>query len=244
MKNQDFELSVIVPCLDEEENVSAALETLNKCLKGIDHEVIIIDDQSIDKTVSKAQAWIDDNHMDNNRVITKDLDRRGYGAVIKFGLAYSKGKYVTFYSADMVDPVHLLPKMFELVKKNDLVQVSRYQNPENAKSIPFKYKFYQFFFRIFVRFALGETIADSTYAFKMFEKRKFLSLGLTSNRFSISPEIFFKGYLAGFKIAFLEGAQTNRQKGESKFLFRKEGPGFIWCLIRAFLHRKKIIFWF
>ena len=241
---QDIELSVIVPCLDEEDNVADALELLSCYLKGINHEVIVIDDQSIDKTVTKAQEWIKHKKVNNYHIITKELDRRGYGAVIKFGLAHSRGKYVTFYSADMVDPIHLLPKMFEMVKKNDLVQVSRYQNPDNAKTIPFKYKFYQFFYRIFVRIALGETVADSTYAFKMFDKKKLLSLGLTSNRFSISPEIFFKGHLAGYEIAFVEGAQTHRQNGESKFYFRKEGPGFVWCLIRAFLHRKKITYWF
>ncbi len=240
----NIELSVIVPCLNEEENIFDALDILEKNLKGINHEVIVIDDQSGDNTVSRSQEWIENNNASNYHVLKKSLDRRGYGAVIKFGLAYATGKYVVFYSADMVDPIHLLPDMLEMVRKNDLVQVSRYQNPENAKSIPFKYKFFQFFFRRCVRLALGSTVVDSTYAFKIFDRKKILSLGLTSNRFSISPEIFFKGYLAGYKVAFVEGGQTHRKNGVSKFIFHKEGPGFIWCLIRAFLHRKKITYWF
>ena len=67
--------------------------------------------------------------------------------------------------------------MINLVRENDLVQVSRYQDPKNAENIPFKYKFFQFFFRRFVRISLGKSIADSTYAFKIFNRKKILSLG-------------------------------------------------------------------
>ena len=72
---QDIELSVIVPCLDEEENVADALDLLSVYLKGINHEVIVIDDQSIDKTVTKAQEWIKHKKVDNYHIVTKDLDR-------------------------------------------------------------------------------------------------------------------------------------------------------------------------
>ena len=217
--NSKVELSVIVPCLNEEDNICEALSVLRQNLKGINHEVLVIDDQSDDKTVCQSQKWILENGMENYQVLRKDLARRGYGAVIKYGLAYASGKYVTFYSADMVDPIHLLPKMLTMVRKNDLVQVSRYLDPSNARSIPFKYKFYQFFYRIGVRMALAEQVADSTYAFKIFDRKKILSTGLTSNRFSISPEIFFKSYLADRKITFVEGAQTERKNGVSKFIF-------------------------
>ncbi len=241
---KETELSIIVPCLNEEDNIYEALNIIKNNLDGFNYEVIIIDDQSADKTFERSQEWIKDNNVENYRVLRRPLDRRGYGAVIKFGIAYAVGKYVTFYSADMVDPIHLLPKMINLVRENDLVQVSRYQDPKNAENIPFKYKFFQFFFRRFVRISLGKSIADSTYAFKIFNRKKILSLGLSANRFNISPEIFFKGFLADYKIVFVEGAQTHRESGVSKFIFYKEGPGFIWCLIRALLHRKKIIYWF
>ena len=43
------------------------------------------------------------------------------------------------------------------------------------------HKFYQFFYRRCVRIALGQKIVDSTYAFKIFDRRKILALGLSSN---------------------------------------------------------------
>jgi dolichol-phosphate mannosyltransferase len=145
----------------------------------------------------------------------------------------------------MVDPIQLIPEMFEKVKNGaDVVQCSRYTNPSDADTIPFSYKFYQFFYRIFVRVCLGSTIADSTYAFKLFDRERILELGMTQNRFSISPEIFLKSYLSGLKIDYVLGAQGTRKVGFSKFKFTKEGFGFLYCLVRAWLHRHKIIYWF
>lgn len=241
-------LSVIVPCLNEEDNVYQILNSLKVLLieNKIEHEVLIIDDQSTDLTFIKANQFVLENPELNCKVYRKDLDRRGYGAVIKYGIAYSTGDYVTFVSADLVDPINLIPKMYEALEVNgfDLVQCSRYIDKNDSNTIPFSYKFYQFFFRFFVRICLNQYIPDSTYAFKMFKKVKITSMGLSSNRFNISPEIMFKSILSNIKILYISGSQGVREKGVSKFSFLKEGPGFMICLIRAILHRKRIIFWF
>jgi len=71
-----------------------------------------------------------------------------------------------------------------------------------------------------------------------------LSVGLSQNRFSISPEITFKSILMDSNIIYIPGAQGVRQRGVSKFVFFKEGLGFGYCLFRAFLHRTNLIYWF
>jgi len=148
-------------------------------------------------------------------------------------------------SADLVDPINLIPRMYaELLNGSDVVQVSRYLEKANSITIPFSYKFFQFFYRIGVRIALGKHIPDSTYAFKMFDRAKILAMGVSSNRFNISPEIMFKCILAGLNVVFISGSQGTRVSGVSKFKFHKEGVGFGMCLLRAWLHRNQIIFWF
>jgi glycosyltransferase involved in cell wall biosynthesis len=243
MKNKI--LSIIIPCLNEEKNILNVVKKLHELLadSDISYEIIIIDDQSDDNTFQIAKSL---KFEENLVVIKRDLERRGYGAVIKYGIANASGSYVTFVSADLVDPIQLIPRMYYLLnnKGYDLVQCSRYLNPKNSKTIPNSYKFFQYFFRLFVNFIFEEEIADSTYAFKMFNKKKILSLGMSSNRFNISPEIFFKAKLANYKIIYLPGAQSFRRNGQSKFYFSKEGLGFIYCLLRAYLHKKRLIFWF
>lgn len=246
-KNQNEKqlyLTVVIPCLNESKNICQAIDTVNNLISNVDAEILVIDDKSDDETYEIAKKHIQINKYNNVRIITRDLERRGYGAVIKYAMAVSNAKFMLLYSADMVDPIHLLPRMLDYTQDFDLVQVSRYLDEKDSESIPFTYKFYQFFYRIFVRVALGEKIKDSTYAFKLFNRSKVLALGISSSRFSISPEILFKALLSGYKVKFIRGSQTVRKKGESKFNFWNEGPGFTNCLIRSFLHRKKIAFWF
>ena len=240
-------LSVIIPCLDEEDNVCDVLRDVTAVLigAGINYEVIVVDDQSTDATRPRAELWAKEHPDRNISVIYKDLHRRGYGAAVKYGLAFAKGEYVIFVSADLVDPINLIPQMYlELQKGCDVAQVSRYLEKANSNTIPLSYKFFQFFYRIGVRVALGKYIPDSTYAFKMFRRAKILAMGVASNRFNISPEIMFKSILAGLNVRFISGSQGVRVGGVSKFKFHKEGIGFGMCLIRAWMHRNRIIFWF
>lgn len=244
-----MKLSVIVPCLNEAMNVDSVLYELSKTLSSITgkHEIVVVDDQSDDETYKKATdaAKRYQNEKIKISVVHKELQRRGYGAVIKYGLAHSNGDYVTFISADLVDPLHKLGEMYELIELGaDLVQCSRYDKEQDSVSIPFKYKFYQFFFRKFVTLIFKKHYPDSTYSFKLFRRRKILALGISSNRFNVSPEIFFKSLLAGYDVRFVSAGQGIRLNGESKFNFRKEAIGYLMCLIRAFFHSRKIIYWF
>jgi glycosyltransferase involved in cell wall biosynthesis len=240
-------LSVIIPCLDEEDNVADVLRDVTNMLSAgrINYEVIVVDDQSTDQTRSRAERWAKEHPECKVRVIYKELHRRGYGAAVKYGLAYAEGEYAIFVSADLVDPINLIPQMYaDLQAGGDVAQVSRYLDKGNAATIPFSYKFFQFFYRIGVSIALGRHIPDSTYAFKMFRRSKILAMGLAANRFNISPEIMFKSILAGLKVSFISGAQGVRVGGVSKFKFHKEGIGFGMCLLRAWLHRNRLVYWF
>ncbi|CAB4326857.1 MULTISPECIES: glycosyltransferase family 2 protein [unclassified Brucella] len=242
------DLTIVVPCLNEEENIEDILNLIRDLAiaQRFTSEIVIVDDKSDDRTQQLAQKWVDANtNLISARLVVRDLHRRGYGAVVRYGAAHGVGRYCIFVSADAVDPISLIPKLYEEMERGaTLAQCSRYLANGDANTIPFKYKFFQFFFRIGVRIALGQHIPDSTYAFKMFKRREALGIGLSQNRFSISPEITFKSILTGGEISYVPGAQGVRTRGVSKFIFHKEGIGFGYCLMRAFLHKNKIVYWF
>ncbi|WP_424628745.1 glycosyltransferase family 2 protein [Bradyrhizobium sp. SYSU BS000235] len=242
------DLSIIVPCLNEEENIAVILSKLRDVLSGSDisAEVIVVDDQSDDKTFERAKAFAASvKGIMQIEVIRRPLRRRGYGAAVRYGVANSIGKYCIFVSADAVDPINLIPLFFRRMEAGfDLVQCSRYLQQGDDVTIPFKYKFYQFFYRFGVRTFLGENVRDSTYAFKMFKRADALGVGLTQNRFSISPEITFKVMLNQGRIEHVPAGQGIRTAGTSKFFFRKEAFGYSYVLLRALLHRTGLILWF
>jgi glycosyltransferase involved in cell wall biosynthesis len=243
-----LDLTIVVPCLNEVENIVGTLDNIYLTLKDekLKYEIIVVDDVSEDDTFEVASRWAQEHiRQIHIKVIRRALHRRGYGAVVRYGTAYGSGKYCIFVSADNVDPVHMIPQMFDEMEEGAiLAQCSRYIRAGDDDTIPFSYKFFQFFFRIGVQIAIGYKIPDSTYAFKMFRRRELLGVGLSSNRFNISPEITFKSILIGGQVSYLPGAQGVRQGGKSKFIFHKEGLGYGYCLIRAFFHRHRIIYWF
>jgi glycosyltransferase involved in cell wall biosynthesis len=242
------DLTIVIPCLNEEENIVLILDRLVGVLDGhgISTEIIVVDDQSDDRTFLAAEATAK-RHADklSIRVVRRPLHRRGYGAAVRWGVAHGTAKYCIFVSADGVDPVELIPDFYSRMEAGaTLVQCSRYLVKSDAATIPFKYKFYQFFYRFGVRFALGHFIADSTYAFKMFRRIDLLGMGLKQNRFSISPEITFKTLLIGGRVEYVAAGQGTRQIGASKFYFRREAFGYGYVLLRAWLHRTGLAFWF
>ena len=247
-REEEIDLTIVIPCLNEVETIESTLDNVYVALKNqhFNYEIIVVDDISEDDTFSVARKWAQQHKgLIPIKVISRTLHRRGYGAVVRYGAAYGTGRYCIFVSADNVDPMHLIPQLYEEMEKGAiLAQCSRYMRAGDDSTIPFSYKFYQFFFRIGVRIAVGHSIPDSTYAFKMFRRRELLGVGLSSNRFNISPEITFKSILIGGKVSYVPGAQGVRQGGKSKFIFHKEGLGYGYCLIRAFLHRLNLVYWF
>ena len=49
-------VSIIVPLYNEEENVPILQAELSAALKGIDHEIIFVDDGSADRTVERIEV--------------------------------------------------------------------------------------------------------------------------------------------------------------------------------------------
>ena len=66
------ELSVVIPVMDEEENIKPLLENIRQALSEINYEVVLVDDGSTDKTKSQVLNYADD------RTVLVEL-RKNYG---------------------------------------------------------------------------------------------------------------------------------------------------------------------
>ena len=229
------EISIIIPCLNEEQNIQILLEKINFvliCYK-LSAEILIIDDCSDDYTF--REAFVLQKKYSNVRALHKGLPR-GIGGSIRFGIKHATGRVGIVVMGDCVDPLHAIPDFRDKIinEKYNLVLLSRYLNPEDSTNIPFSYKFYHWSFRLLCRILLGIKIRDITYAFRAFDIDYIKGLDLESSGFEISPEITLKTFLHGGRITELRGRQGRRLVGESKFFFSKEGFGYMYVLLRAF----------
>ncbi len=115
-------LSVIVPAYNEESNIPTLVERVAKALPGIDYELIIIDDGSIDNTADVAKKFEDKYPI---RIIRHERNK-GKIEAIKTGLQAARGEFIAFLDADMEYPPEVLPAMLQkALQGHDLVVAVR-----------------------------------------------------------------------------------------------------------------------
>ena len=234
----DPQISIIVPCLNEEENIPGLLNKLIALIDGlgVSSEILIVDDCSDDYTF--REAFIYSQKDSRVKALHKGLPR-GIGNAIKFAIKHAKGTMGVVVMGDLVDPLDRIADFRKkiLEDKYHLCLLSRYLDREDYKNIPFSYKFYQWGFRWLSRLLVGIKFRDITYAYRAFNIDYVRKLNLTSSRFEISPEISFKVFLSGGKIYEVKGRQGRRTAGQSKFLFFKAGFGYTRVLLEAAILR-------
>ena len=90
------ELSVVITVMDEQENINPLLESVRSALRGIDYEIVLVDDGSADKTKNQILEYSDD------RTVLVEL-RKNYGqsTAMTAGIDYSRGKFVALLDGDL-----------------------------------------------------------------------------------------------------------------------------------------------
>jgi polyisoprenyl-phosphate glycosyltransferase len=200
--------------------------------------VLIVDDASSDGTVELSAALSQRLPELHIRVLQRSKPNPGFGALVRYGIAHSSGRYCAFVAPDGTDPVSLLPTMVQQLREGrQLVICSRYLTDDGV-AVSHRYRVYQWIYRAAIRLLLGREITDSTNGFRAFDRVFVQALGLSSNRFSICPEMTFKATLAGGEVGYLAGQPLPRPgAGSEKFKLSNEIAGYGIVLMRAALHR-------
>ncbi len=118
---RDRKITVVVPCLNEEEGIQQVLARVPKFVD----EVIVVDNDSTDGTAEIAKRM-------GARVIQERV--RGYGRAYKTGLLQAQGDVIVTLDGDHSYPVDALSYLLEalLNSKVGFISASRFpiQNPE------------------------------------------------------------------------------------------------------------------
>jgi dolichol-phosphate mannosyltransferase len=119
-----MKLTVVSPTLNESENLLRLVRELEHVLVGLDYEIIIVDDDSPDRTWEMAQEIA---RQDSRVRVIRRQGSRSLGWSVIDGFMAARGEVLACIDADLQhDPV-ILPQMLERLGRGcDLVVGSRY----------------------------------------------------------------------------------------------------------------------
>ena len=115
-------VSVVIPCLNEEENVERCVRGAIDALRtsGLDGEVIVVDNDSEDRSAEIAAAA-------GAKVVSER--RRGYGSAYLAGFAAARGTYIVMADADLTYDFNEIPNFVAALESGaQLVMGNRMDN--------------------------------------------------------------------------------------------------------------------
>ena len=124
LKEEKLDLSIIMPCRNEENAVAKAIQDAKAFLDkyGISGEILVVDNASTDKSASVARK-------NGARVVYESL--KGYGRAIRTGIAESEGRVLIIGDADTTYDFRRIGRMYKMLKSGryDVVIGDRFAVP-------------------------------------------------------------------------------------------------------------------
>ncbi|HNP89635.1 MAG: Undecaprenyl-phosphate 4-deoxy-4-formamido-L-arabinose transferase [Microgenomates group bacterium ADurb.Bin219] len=206
------ELSLFLPCYNEEENLKNTVEKAVPVLKKVaeKYELIIVNDGSKDNTGKIASDLA--KKFDFIKVINHSPNR-GYGAALKSGMYSSKYEWITFIDSDGQFDFSEISGFIEKQEKTGADLVIGYYL---KRAVPFYRIMGSKIWELAVWTLFGMKVKDTDCGFKLFRKKVVQTIPkLEAERGPfISSEFLIKAKRAGFKMVEIGVHHYPRQAGQ------------------------------
>jgi glycosyltransferase involved in cell wall biosynthesis len=202
-----MELSVVIPLMNEEDNIKPLFGRLREALVGYSYELIFIDDGSTDAT---ARVIIE-NADEKTRLISFN---RNYGqtAAMAAGIEHAQGEFIATIDGDLQNDPSDIPMMLEKMKKEewDVVAGNRKKRRDGVllRKLPSRLA------NRMIRNLTGVFIHDYGCTLKVFRKEIAKNLGLYGELHRFIPIL---AVLQGGRITEVDVKHQARLHGKSKY---------------------------
>ncbi|MBM3309806.1 MAG: glycosyltransferase family 2 protein [Candidatus Altiarchaeales archaeon] len=184
-------VSVIIPAFNEEKAVGMVVEEVQEVLKGIDFEVIVVDDGSTDKTFETAKKC--------GVKVVKHGSNKGKVAAIRTGIANSTGNLIVLTDADYTYPAAYIPQFVEILNEGaDLVLGSRVK--KGLGNIPLFNRIGNILFSMMISYIGCVHITDGQTGYRAFRKKDFEKLDVDARGLEFETKMTVKAAKNGYNV--------------------------------------------
>jgi glycosyltransferase involved in cell wall biosynthesis len=213
-------LSIIIPFLNEEENILPLHErlcALEECLPDIELEIVLVDDGSTDGSVEAIRCL---PRTESSKRLVRLSRNFGGEAALSAGVAHATGDVMFFLPADLQEPPELLIPMLDKWRAGYEIVWGMRESRDDSLMTRF---FARLFYMLLRRYALPQMPLGGVNLC-LVDRKVVASLGnLQERNSSLSCLLMW----SGFQQCFIPYRREARQAGHSKWSLGRKIKIFI-----------------
>ena len=223
-ESEPVELSVVIPALNEAENLKLLLPLIQQVVAelGVKAEITVVDGGSVDDTESVVDAR-------GARLVLQT--ERGYGGALLAGFAAARAPYVATMDADLSHPPIFLKDFWRERTTAEVLIASRYVSGGKADMALGRRILSAILNRTYA-VLLGLKLKDLSSGFRMYDRKQIEKLDLKARDFDVLEEILVKIHINGGRIKEVPFHYQVRQSGKSHAKLVKFGWAYSKTLLR------------
>ena len=231
-------LSIVIPARDEEGCIASTVQHLHLelDLRGVPHEIVVVDDGSTDRTWGILQDLKTQCSQLNP---VKSLGPHGFGRAITRGLDAMTGDAVVIMMADESDDCRDVVRYWEKLNEGyDCVFGSRFMKGGGTIDYPPFKLFVNRLANAFVRLLFRHGLNDTTNAFKAYRRTVIDGIRpILSPHFNITVELPLKAIVRGYSFCTIPITWKNRRHGIAKLKINEMGSRYLFICMYVWLEK-------
>lgn len=237
-----MKLSIVIPAYNEEQNVGPTLDELRRVVKDehrIDHEVIVVNDNSRDGTrdviLAKRAEYPEVRLVDRS-------GPGGFGRAIRSGLEAVQGDVVVICMADLSDDPRDVVAYYEKICEGyDCVFGSRFIRGSHVENYPRLKLIVNRIVNTGIRLLFRTKFNDLSNAFKAYRTTALQECGpFRSSHFNITLELSLSALIRDYNICQIPIRWYGRTWGASNLRMREMGRRYL-CTALTFFFQRMLI---
>ncbi len=228
-----MKLSIVMPVFNERATLEEIVQRVLDVDVGMEKELILVDDGSTDGTRELYGPICERFKPADIRVILHDRNR-GKGAALRTGFAAARGDIVLVQDADLEYDPRDYPRLLQPIIEGraDVVYGSRFVGSEAHRVLFFWHMVGNRILTWLSNAFTNLNLTDMETCYKVFRADVVRSLQLTSDRFTIEPELTAKVARGRWRVYEVGISYAGRDYAEGKKITWRDGIAAIWAIVR------------
>lgn len=220
--SRDPDLSIVIPCHNEEEGLADLGEQLGPVLEHLRAtrrvELVLVDDGSSDGTWERMQQLSAGLALGAGPVLLRRHERnRGLGAALRTGFLAATGQIVVTTDSDATYRFSEIPLLLERLQPGvDVVTASPYHPAGGVDGVPAYRLVLSRGSSLIYRWLVGGQLHTYTALFRAYRRDVIRTVGFKADGFLAVAEVLVNAIFAGYRVAEYPTVLHARVAGASK----------------------------